>query len=958
MAAVLALHALLGLVLLVTGERLGRAALAVGVVGPLASLGWWAANLGTVLDGGAVEQSWTWVGELGLSLDLRMDGFAALMVAIVSGIGVAVFAYAWSYFGRQYEGLGRLTGLLTLFSGAMLGVVLADDLLVLYGFWELTSVTSFLLIGNQYRQGAARAAATQAILITGAGGLAMLLGFVLLGESAGTYRISELLADPPTGPTVAPALVLVLLGAFTKSAQYPFQSWLPGAMVAPTPISAYLHSATMVKAGVYVVARLGPVFAVAVALWRPVVVVVGLLTMVGGALRALRQHDLKLLLAHGTVSQLGFMMVLFGIGTEAATVAGCAVILAHALFKAALFMVVGAIDHGAGTRDVRELPLLGREWRTVKAVAVVAAASMAGVPPLFGFVAKEKGLEALADGGMQGSGVVLAALVAGSALTAAYGARFVGGVFGRWSPARSPAQSAAREAEVRRPAPGAEPGEAPAQPGVLRVHAPGAALVAPAVVLAVATVVLGPAAGLLDGLMDAAAGSLTALSEPVELYLWHGFTLPLLLSAVALGAGACLYAWSDRVERALVAGGSAVPSGDDGYRAAIAALTRTASRVTGVVQSGSMPVYLGVILMTTAVVPGVALLLADGWTGWPAAVDTAIEVPIVVVLLSAALGAAVARHRLSAALLLGVSGYAMAALFVVLGAPDLALTQAAVETLTTVLFVLALRRLPSRFARRSTPATRSLRIGISVVVGLMVLGFALAAGGSPQPRDVSDEVIARSLPDGNGRNVVNVVLVDFRGLDTLGEITVVAVAAVGAVALARAGRRPRPAPAPSAQGPGGTSRHVFVDVVVRLLVYVAVVVSLYLLVAGHNAPGGGFVGGLVAGAAVALRYISGGLDEVRVLLRVKPWAVLGAGVLIAGVTAAVPLVLGQPLLDNGYTTVAVPLVGDIGVSSALAFDLGVYLAVVGLVLMVFEALGGDTSRTQRETDANAEVAAP
>jgi multicomponent Na+:H+ antiporter subunit A len=932
MAAILVLHAVLGFGLLVVrastwGRRMGRTALVVGGIAPVAALIWWATAVPTVLDGGVVTQTWTWVDQLGLAIDLRLDGFAALMVAIISGIGVLVYAYAWSYFEDDTPGLGRLAGLLTLFSGAMLGVVLADNLVVLYGFWELTSITSFLLIGNQYRVAAARAAALQAILVTGAGGLAMLLGFVMLGQAAGTYQLSAILADPPAGAVVTAALVLILMGAFTKSAQYPFHSWLPGAMVAPTPVSAYLHSATMVKAGVYLIARLAPVFAVLATGWRPLVLTVGAVTMVAGALRALRQHDLKLLLAFGTVSQLGFMVVLFGIGTPEATAAGCAVILAHALFKAALFMVVGIVDHGTGTRDIRRLPPLGGGWRATKAVAVVVAASMAGVPLMFGFVAKELGFQALVDGGFDASIVTTIAVVTGSMLTAAYGARFVGGLFGRWS-AEAPVSVEATSAGV------------PAADRIVSAHAPGWVFVLPSALLAVATVVAGVLPGLLDGVVGAAASSLDGAAADLHLAVWHSVNLALVLSGVALAGGALLYLGSSAVAPVLAVG-SRVPSGTQAYRSFLKGIDVAADRITGVVQSGSMPVYLGIVLTTVAVLPGVALLGTDVWPDWPEWVDTPIQLPIVAVLLGAALGAAVVRHRLSAALLLGVVGYSMAALFVVQGAPDLALTQAGVETLTTVLFVLALRRLPSRFERSSIPITKAIRLTIAVAVGVMVFGFALVASGDVLPRDVSEEMIERAVPDGDGANVVNVILVDFRGLDTLGEITVVAVASIGAVALARAGRRPRPAPAASATGPGGTSRHAFVDVVVRVLVYVAFVVSVYLLVVGHNQPGGGFVGGLVAGAAVALRYVAGGLDEVRRLVRVRPWTILGSGVLVSVLTAAAPVVFGDAILENAKLEVDLALLGELGVSSALAFDLGVYLVVLGLVLMVFEAFGGD-----------------
>ena len=335
-----------------------------------------------------------------------------------------------------------------LFAGAMVGLVLADNLLVLYGFWELTSVTSFLLIGHDHESPKARAAALQALLVTGAGALAMLAGFIILGQAAGTYRLSAIVADPPeVDGLLTVALVLILLGAFTKSAQMPFHNWLPGAMVAPTPVSTYLHSATMVKAGVYLVARFSPAFA-DVGMWRPVVVSVGVVTMVGGGLRALRQTDLKLLLAYGTISQLGFMIAVFGWGTPTADVAGCIMLLAHGAFKAASFMVVGIVDHQRGTRDIRWLPRPGPGWRGVLVVTTIAAASMAGVPLMFGFIAKEADFEVFVEQGT-GAAVALAGLVLGSVLTAAYSIRFLAGVDGRLADERTDGAAASRRRRPR-----------------------------------------------------------------------------------------------------------------------------------------------------------------------------------------------------------------------------------------------------------------------------------------------------------------------------------------------------------------------------------------------------------------------------------------------------------------------------------------------------------------------------
>jgi multicomponent Na+:H+ antiporter subunit A len=589
----------------------------------------------------------------------------------------------------------------------------------------------------------------------------MLVGFVLLGQQAGTYRISELLEVAPSGTVVTVALALVALGAVTKSAQYPFHAWLPGAMTASTPVSAYLHSATMVTAGVFLVARLSPTFG-DVSFWRPTLVGLGLVTMVIGGLRALRQQDLKLLLAHGTVSQLGFMMVLFGLGTEDTRAAGIELVLAHALFKAALFCVVGVLDHQTGTRERDELPALGAGWGPLKAVAVANAASMAGLPLLFGFIAKEEALAGLEEGGGTLDLVALVGVVVGSILTVAYSARFVTPLF-------------------RRPAGGDAGGGG--------VPAPGALLLAPVVALTAVTILLGVAPGLGDGLLDAAVQSLAPGSEAVHLGLWHGLNLPLALTTLIVAGGLLLHRARPRLG-SLLAVGSAVPSGGDVYVGTLRAINRLADRVTAVVQSGSLPIYTGVILATTAVLTGGALLTGTFRPPWPEVVARPGHVPIAVALVVSAVAAASSRRRFAAALFLGVTGYAMAGLFVVSGAPDLALTQVAIETLTTVLFVLVLRRLPGDFTTRAPAFRRALRALVAGSVAAVVFAFGIIAAGSRKVDPISDDMVARALPDGNGKNVVNVILVDFRALDTMGEVTVLAVAAIGAVALARAGRRP------------------------------------------------------------------------------------------------------------------------------------------------------------------------
>ncbi len=906
----LAAYALVGASLIAFGAPLGRRAFYVGALPFVGTVAWAAWKFSSVTTGRPVVAHAGWVSRLGLAIDLRLDGLGLTMSLVVSVVGVAVLLYAAMYFAPDAADLGRLAGLLVLFGGSMLGLVQADHVLVLYACWELTSITSFLLIGNRHTESRARAAALHALLVTGAGGLAMLGGLVMLGHEAGTYRLSELVRNPPPGSSVTTAaVVLLLVAAFTKSAQYPFHAWLPGAMAAPTPVSAYLHSATMVKAGVVLVARLAPAFA-AMAVWRPIALAVGCTTMVLAGLRALRQHDLKLLLAFGTVSQLGLLVVLFSAGTPATTTAGWVLLLAHASFKAALFMVVGIIDHQTGTRDIRRLPALRAGWRVVEFVTVLVTISMAGVPLGAGFVAKELAYDALATAPFFAAKAVLVAVVAGSVLTTAYSARFYWGAF----------------AGPRQRLDGGSDADPPRS----------SVFILPAAVLAIVGIVLGVAPGLGNRLASTSLAGFSAEVAPVHLSMWHGFGLPLALSAVTLVGGVALL-FADRWVQPTLALGARVPTGGQVYLALLRGVGGLAARVTAFVQNGSLPVYAGVILATAALAPASALVVGGRWPGWPA-FGTVREAPVAIALVVAALGAAVVRERFAAALFLGVAGYAMAGLFVLSGAPDLALTQVAVETLSTVVFVLVLRRLPGRFERQSSTRRRVVRLSISAIVGAAVFVFALIAAGYRLPPSVSSDMVARSVPDGHGRNVVNVILVDFRGFDTLGEITVLAVASIGAVALARA-RRQRPDARVEARAAAPSRRLPFVDVSIRVVFHVVLMTSLWLLFAGHNQPGGGFVGGLLAGSAITLRYVAGGSDEVRERSRFRPWTVLGTGLLIAAATATAPVLAGKSVLEVASTSFALPAFGQVTLSSALVFDAGVYLAVIGMVLMAFEAFG-------------------
>jgi multicomponent Na+:H+ antiporter subunit A len=763
--SLLALHALCGAGVLLGARRLGRWGFALGALPLVASVLALGMRAGDVLDGRPVTGSVSWVPSLGLTLDSRVDAFSLLMVVLVCGVGSLVFAYAWSYFSHSDDG-GRVAGLLTLFAGAMLGVVVADNLFFLFLCWELTSVTSYLLIGIHDRRAEARAAATHALLVTGAGGLVMLAGLVLLGQEAGTYSLSALLEAPPSGTVTSVALALVLVGAFTKSAQYPFHSWLPGAMVAPTPISSYLHSAAMVKAGVYLVARLAPSFA-GTGAFRPLVVTVGLFTMVAGGLRAMRPFDLKQILAFGTISQLGFLMVLFGIGQPEATAAGCALLLSHALFKAALFMCVGVVDHQLHTRDVRALPELGHGWRGTKAVVALSAASMAAVPPLAGFIAKESAYASLVEG-TGGDRLVLAVIVAGSILTVAYSCRIVA-AFLRPSLLRGDGSDATAADAAGRP--------------------PTVGFVAPAMALATATVLLGLVPAIWSDLVDHASHALD-LHAHAHLALWHGFNSALVLSAVTLAAGLGLFAarrWLAAAQGAL----APTTTGADVYDASLRGLLAGSAKLTGVVQSGSLPTYAAVILTTAALAPTVALLTGDWWSGWPDVIGRAGQVPVAGLIVVAAMAATLATRRFVAAVMLGAVGYGTALFFVVQGAPDVALTQFGVETLSVVVFLLVLRRLPDRYEKPVPAMGQPLRIAVSAAVGAFVVLMALASYGARTSPSVSDQMVERAYPEGYGHNIVNVILVDIRGIDTLGEITVLATASVGMTALARAAKRPR-----------------------------------------------------------------------------------------------------------------------------------------------------------------------
>jgi multicomponent Na+:H+ antiporter subunit A len=942
MLFILLLHALTAALAPALVRVAGRRALYLLALVPAAGGAWALAQTGRVRDGRPPTETYPWVPQLGTELALRLTTLPWLMVVLVGGVGAIVLAYSARYFAPGERGLGRFAALFLAFAGAMTGLVVSDDLLVLYVFWELTTVFSYLLIGNDPEHGPSRRAAMQALLVTTLGGLAMLVGFVMLGQAAGTYRLSGIVAGPQPAPVyLGIALVLILVGAMSKSAIFPFGFWLPAAMTAPTPVSAYLHAASMVKAGIFLIAVLGPSYAADLP-WRPVLVLGGLLTMLGGAWSALRQYDLKLLLAYGTVSQLGLLAAVLGAGNRDAALAGTAMLLAHALFKAALFLVVGVVDHTAGTRDLRELSGLGARQPVLAGVAVIAAASMAGVPPLAGFVGKEAVFAAF-TGASTTDRLVLVALVAGSALTVAYSLRFVWGAF-------------ARKPDVAE----------------TRAHRPGVLFLAPAALLALSGLAVGVTAPLIDRMLSPYAAGYVAGEHPYHLALWHGPGLPVLLSAVALACGTVLFLL--RPDRP---GPPAAPR-DGAYRRVMAGVDRLAVEVTGATQRGSLPFYVAVILVVMVVLGGATLLAG---APWPIALrlwDSPAQAVAGTAVIVSAVVAARARRRLTAMVLVGVSGYGVAVLFVLHGAPDLALTQFLVETVTIVMFVLVLRRLPEHFSARPLALTRRLRGALAVVVGAVTAGMAYAAVSRRQ-----DEPISRQFPElavsfGGGTNIVNVALVDIRAWDTMGEISVLVVAATGVASLIfrrtgalerRSARRgagratPGDAPAWLAAGdiPAARRQSIILQVVARLIFHTVLLFSIYLLFSGHNAIGGGFAGGLVAGLALTVRYLAGGRRELVAAAPVDAGLVLGSGLFVAVGSGAVAMLLGGEVLQSALLDLHLPLLGHVHLATSVFFDIGVYLIVVALVLEILRSLGAELDRQaepaeEHRTEIREEVA--
>ncbi|MFT3716712.1 MAG: Na+/H+ antiporter subunit A [Gordonia sp. (in: high G+C Gram-positive bacteria)] len=910
----------------------------------------------------APPQTWTfrWVPTLSMNVDLRFDTLSAVLSVLILGIGALVLMYCANYFDEMRNRIAVFGGELVAFAAAMFGLVISDNMLVLYVFWEATTVLSFMLVGFYRMRATARRAATQALLVTTFGGLAMLVGIIMLGERSGSYLLSDVIAHPPGGPYAAVAVALLLIGAISKSAIVPFHFWLPGAMAAPTPVSAYLHAAAMVKAGIYLVARLAPGFADQTS-WQWIVVGLGSLTMILGGWRSLRELDLKLVLAFGTVSQLGFMMVLVGMGDANVAMAGIAMVIAHALFKAALFMVVGIIDHSTGTRDMRRLARLGHRLPVLAITAAVAGASMAGLPFTMGFVGKETAFGSVWDTGAHSlwlSHTIDLVLVAGSIITFAYTSRFLWGAFGR----------KVRTLPTRQ---------------VAALHPPNAMFQAPPVLLAAAGVVAAFAAPWIGDHIEPYAKTLPSFGHPIEhLAQWHGFGLPVLLSAIVVAGGAALFLLLRRIRDQLFDHPPRL-NADHVYDRILRGADTASLWVTRNTQRGSLPITQGVVLSTAVLLPVVVLLLGNRSQLHLRGFDDVYQAGVGLVMVAAALTATVLRNRLAGALTVGLTGYGCGALFAMYGAPDLALTQFLVESVTLVIFVLVLRKLAAEPQARHTTGFKPLRalIGVAFGVMLIVIGLFAAAARSTQPLYV--DLGEAALKFGHGHNTVNVLLVDIRAWDTLGEISVLIVAATGVASMVFRNRRFGAAPRVtdeirSEKGLDGDDivsdrttwlrgsevrdprhRSMVLEATTRLVFPTLVVLSLYFFFAGHNAPGGGFAGGLVMGLALVLRYLAGGRYELGEALPVEAGTILGAGLLISAGTAVTSLAFGAPALSSAVIDIHLPVFGEIHLVTAMFFDAGIYLIVVGLVLDILRSLGagldeqGDVARnalSEAETD--------
>lgn len=935
-----------------------------------------AAQAGQVRAGTYPESNFAWVPQVNLELTFRLDELSWIMSLIVTGVGTLVLIYCSRYFSAAAQGMGRFAGVFTAFAGAMLGLVTTDNTLALYMFWELTTVFSFLLIGHNYSSSLSRRSAMQAIIVTTTGGLAMLGGIIVLGQiPGGSYRLSELIVAAESGTLgvdsiavnsipswiIAVAIVLVLFGATSKSALIPVHFWLPGAMAAPTPVSAYLHAAAMVKAGVYMVARMAPGFSDYTA-WRVVVLSFAIGTLILGGYRATKQNDLKLVLAYGTISQLGLITLMVGYGTADTMLAGLAMLLAHSMFKSTLFLAVGQVDWATGTRDLRKLSGLGKKLPIIATASALACASMMGLPFTAGFVAKEAALHALMGGSALDT-ISWLAIALGSAFTVAYTIRFWWGAFAT--------KRGVDTVDVKR-------------------HS--LLMLTPVVLLSLLGIVFGVGPALYEPFFMPWSTTLGVVEG--HLHAWGGFNaaFAVTLGVIALGGVTFLLTrhfqeHMHRVEWPL--------SAEQTYRTGIAKLESLSGHVTGFTQRGSLPAYLSTIFAFTLTVLLLALSFGGVQTVIPPRLwDSWAQFLVVTVTIVAAVLAARARHRVKAVLLMGVSGYGVALVYELYGAPDLALTQVLSETMTLVVFILVLRRLPAYFSNRPLRISRLSRFVLAGATGVAMSLFAWLAAGVRTAEPISTQFHDEAYAFGYGKNIVNVTLVDIRAWDTFGEISVLVACAIGISSLLfirdRGGRvdRFRNLVMPKTSVSGGVMirpnqnkdlpnwrrrqsrqmanqvnanardrtwlvgtdslrtvrRSVILEVGTRLIFHTILIVSIFFLFSGHNLPGGGFAGGLLAGIALVLRYLAGGRYELGAAIPLNPGHLMGWGLAIAGFCAVVPVFFGGTILQTAAVEFELAGFGHVKLATAIFFDIGVYIAVLGLILDILRSLGAEIDR--------------
>ncbi len=885
-----------------------------------------------VLRGEVILAQFDWLPSLGLNANFRLDGLGLLFAGLILGIGLLINFYARAYLSKS-DPAGQFYTYLMLFQGAMLGIVLSDNILLLLVFWEMTSLSSFLLIGYWKHLPEGRQGARMALAVTGAGGLAMIGGMLILGNIAGSYDLSVILTQKAAiqaSDWYLPALILILLGAFTKSAQFPFHFWLPHAMAAPTPVSAYLHSATMVKAGLFLMARMWPVLA-GTPEWFWIVATTGLVTMIMAAKIALFKNDLKALLAFSTVSHLGLITMLLGFGTKAAAMAAVFHIINHATFKAALFMTAGIVDHEAHTRDITRLGGLRTLMPITFGIASIATLSMAGLPPLNGFLSKEMMLEEASHTLWLTPWAMGALATIGALFSVAYSFRLLGHTF--FGPVRD---------------------DYPHTP-----HDPGFGLWGAPALLTVLVVVIGLAPMTAAAwLVDAATSAVTGEPVHAHIKLWHGLEpLALWMSVFAVGGGLVLFG----LHRPLLALWDRTPRPDakrifDGIIEPFAALSRG---LTGALHDGALTRYMAIGVLAIVALGGYAFVSGAHLPGTRAMTRIDI-VPASgwILLLCATIGVIVAhRNRFVALVMLGVVGLIVSVGFAYLSAPDLALTQISVEVVTIVLLLLALNFLPKATPRESSTPRRLRDGAIAGVAGLGAGGliYALMMRDFAFP-SIAGFHLANAKTGGGGTNVVNVILVDFRGYDTFGEIIVLGIAALVIFALTEAILRGGPANdrllnwTPRASQSG--DRHpVMMVVATRMIFPIFVMVGVFIFLRGHNLPGGGFVAGLIVAIALVLQYMASGFAWAAARQKLEYHAMIGFGVLIAAATGAGSWLAGRPFMTTNYTYIHLPPLEEFELATAALFDLGVFLTVLGAVLLALSSISRIATRAGEQSNA-------